>query len=235
MKNLWQIDKPVYFPIRIAGFGDVKEGVAQELDQLPTDCWFYDSYRNCHMAMIYTDGGRYEGKSAVHQSKGQRLQWTTVSNFTPAMKSLLKEKIFPLLDVLGRVTILRTAPGVSLEEHVDCSPDEREHYKPKFRMVLKGKNESLYFLNNNKKRVYVSPEHDSYIIDGSRVHGMENLGNETKYTLCIGAPWGGQLTERGYRLVQNCYQENLSERLNRDDFSSVFREIKSQNTQQYEK
>jgi hypothetical protein len=217
-RNFWQEDKPVYFPLEIVDLADYKSDLELEFSRLPAEFWFNDSYRQCQMSMIYSNDGTWQSKKDIFRARSSILDWTEVSAATPLLKKFLMSSIFPLLGKMGRVTIIKTGPGRAMNAHYDCAESDIKEYRPKIRFVVSGENDSLYFCKEDGKKVHVSSEFDSYVIDGTRAHGMINRSNKIKYTICIGSPWNGELSIKGQKLFENSRKSGSTYTLNRRDF-----------------
>jgi hypothetical protein len=106
------------------------------------------------------------------------------------------------MDPVGRVTILRTPVGFGLNVHLDSTEDEIGTSQHKFRIVLNGNVDKLYFIDKHKNEVYIPDNYYTYVLDGSHPHALKP-GTEEKVTLCIGAPWNGELTPDYNKLLEN--------------------------------
>jgi hypothetical protein len=65
-----------------------------------------------------------------------------------------------------------------------------EKLEPKLRLVLKGKDNTLFYLNENNEHIHIPSSWNGYMMSGAALHGMDNE-TEEKYTLCWGDPWTG--------------------------------------------
>ncbi len=219
---------PVYFPLDLGVLHERISAIKDELDHLGSECWFYDKYRKVEMCSIYSGGGAKNSKKELWSNKNLELKWTENADKTPALKAFLEEKIFEIIKPMGRVTILKTAPGNIMNEHYDCAEDELNKYKPKLRVVVSGEIEGLYFCGESEK-VYIPKDFNTYVIDGASAHGMKNVSSEYKYTICIGAPWEGEYTEKGEELLRESiekykdiiiFKEQLGQKIKRVDFQN---------------
>jgi hypothetical protein len=85
---------------------------------------------------------------------------------------------------------LITQPTFSNYEHIDCDPHELNTKQHKFRIVLQGRTDTLYFITNQGN--LSAPNIDGpFIMDGGWPHGMINTTDQVKVTLAVGAPWIG--------------------------------------------
>lgn len=163
-----------------------------ELDLVDKNLWYFNRYRNTWMLPIMTaSGGSGEPSVQDMRPKQPDFQWTSYAPVT--IKNYLEEHVFTWMKPRPRVVILRTPKGSRNNEHIDCSPTEFGTLQHKFRMVLQGRTDSLYFITRDGN-VFVPETEHPFIIDGSWPHGMENNFPADKITLCIGTPWSGAET-----------------------------------------
>lgn len=156
----------------------------------------YNEFRGCRMIPIYNSTGLL----GIHRPvKTRELKYTSAGDKCPTIKRVCEEKIFPWMSVLGRVTILRTERNHGLNVHVDCSSKEVNSLQHKYRVVLNGAIDKLYFIDENQDRVYVPKHYDSYVLDGGHPHSIDPC-DEEKITLCVGAPWHGEDNEEYHRM-----------------------------------
>lgn len=159
-----------------------KQAILSEIDNLPDTDWYFVKFHGGWICGLYND--RDDGKGG----------WFP-RGFNPnlpedgAVVTAIRDSIFPYVGDTGNITIIRTDPGQQLNDHLDSTPDEMGNDCPKFRWVLKGKLDTMYFFNNDMEKVPFTPTSDKYIVNGAHPHGMVNDGNETKYTMCLGHPW----------------------------------------------
>ena len=127
------------------------------------------------------------------------------------------------MEPLGRVTILRTPVGYGLNVHLDSTEDEIGTLQHKFRIVLNGNVDKLYFIDKQLNEVYIPDNYHTYILDGSHPHALKP-GTEEKVTLCIGAPWTGKSNEKYNDLLENAfYKMKVSRPDNlKDDWTDPF-------------
>lgn len=174
-----------FCPVTLNISEDEFSSMLNEVRQAPAECWYEDQFRGCSMLPIYNGGGKLGPTNEHHRE----FQWSKAGEHCPITAKILTEKVFPFLTPLGRTTILKTQPHRKLNIHLDCRVEEVGTSQYKFRMVLGGQIDKLFFLDENLERKYVPGSHRIYIIDGSHPHGLEPSEQE-KITLCIGAPWG---------------------------------------------
>ena len=177
--------------------------VLHSLRSIPESKYFFDPYRNTFMLSIFTD----EGSIQKVRNRGLAKKWTQFA--CKELRTYFEQHIFPWMEPLGRIMILKTPPKQENYIHIDCNKASFGYIQHKFRIVLQGTTDSLYFLTKSGK-VYI-PRGDTgrpYIIDGSWPHGMENTTNTEKYTLCLGAPWTGR-EQKYYDILQNYSMNHL--------------------------
>lgn len=113
------------------------------------------------------------------------MQWAEVCAY-------INDYILPLTEPLPDIHILHSPPGTELPIHVDCHDLDLIRQKPtyKLRIVIKGAPETLWFQDNQDK-LRVPNQYTNYCINGSMIHGMDNV-TEDKLVLAIGWPWKGR-------------------------------------------
>lgn len=159
-----------------------------EVRSLDNEDHFYNEFRGCRMIPIFNSSGKL-GRTQ-NGINGSTFKYTPAGQKCPTIRHICETKIFPWMDPPGRVTILRTSPGTGLNVHIDCKENEIGSLQHKYRLVLNGSIDHLYFIDRNGNKVYVPNHYNSYVIDGSHAHSID-AGEEEKITLCIGAPWKG--------------------------------------------
>jgi hypothetical protein len=164
--------------------------------------WHYNDFRGCYMLPVYNAGGVLGGQVEGRDTRNGMFNYTEAMHNCSFTKKFLEEKIFPWMEPQGRVTILRTPAGKGLNVHLDSTEDEIGTLQHKFRIVLNGKVDKLFFIDKNHNKVYIPDNYSTYILDGSHPHSLEPA-DEVKITLCIGAPWTGQPTKEYEELVNN--------------------------------
>jgi hypothetical protein len=138
--------------------------------------WFFVKFQGANMCSIYNT------RKKENWIEGWALPKTSV------IRQTLENIIFPFLGGEGNVTIIKTLPGEDLNDHIDAAAAEYGTIQYKFRWVLSGKLDTLYFIDKNYNKQFIPPI-NSYIINGAFPHGMINDGKDIKYTLCVGSPW----------------------------------------------
>lgn len=171
-----------------------KQAMLDEVLALSDDVHHYNEFRGCRMIAIWNGGGRLGGRDPKHNTAKGDFSYTPAGDACPTMQRVLEEKIFPWMSPPGRVTILRTAPDTGLNIHLDSTKEEIGTLQHKYRLVLNGAIDKLFFIDSKLNKVYMPGNYDSYILDGSHAHSIDPDSQE-KITLCVGAPWKGQSSE----------------------------------------
>lgn len=164
-----------------------------EIENTDPSLWIWDSYRASTMLPIMTLDGNASHSgvnrlAATQGTKAEAFNWTSFA--PPSVKEYLEKNIFPWMGMRARVMVAKTPPNEKLNEHIDCEQNLIETRQHKFRLVISGGSETLYFLTQTGK-VSAPATNLPFLIDGAWPHGMLNSTQETKLTLCIGAPWTG--------------------------------------------
>ena len=179
-----------------------KLAMLQEVKSIPDEMHHYNKFRGCKMLGIYNGGGRLGGRVKGIDTKTGEFKYTPAGELCPTIKKVCEEKIFPFMNTPGRVTILRTQPDYGLKIHLDSKLEEVGTRQHKFRLVLHGEIDKLFFVDKNYNNVYVPDLYDCYTMDGSHPHSIDP-GKKEKITLCIGAPWHGESNELYNTLINN--------------------------------
>lgn len=167
-----------------------RQHMLEEVLSVDTGAWHYNDFRGCSMLPVYNSGGQLGEKSRGKQNPNSVFEYTEpAKNFTHT-QHILETLVFPWLQPLGRVTILRTPAGFGLNVHLDSTQEEIGTLQHKFRIVLNGNIDKLYFIDAHGEKQYVPQDYHTYVLDGSHPHALDP-GDEEKITLCIGAPWTG--------------------------------------------
>jgi hypothetical protein len=181
--------------------GVTEEEIATARDEVlavPDDMWHFNEFRGTYMLPVYNTGG-VVGK--VNKAEGN-MSFTPAADLCPTLKYIILEKIFPWMDPVGRCAILRTPAGYGLNPHFDANENEINTRQDKYRLALKGKLDSLHFLDQNRNKVHIPTHYKSYIMDGGHIHSLDPA-DEEKVTLCIGAPWTGNPTPEYQAMLDN--------------------------------
>ena len=176
-----------------------KKQATQEILSLDDSLSFWDEYRYTKMFPLMTKNGGGSRTGASNNQDGN-FEWTPYA--PKVIVDWFEDYVFLWLGSKTRVMALVTEPGVANKEHIDCSPDELNTKQHKFRIVLQGKTDTLYWVTG--KGNIPAPDTDkAFIIDGGWPHGMINTTNEIKVTLALGAPWKGKDEYNDLTLLQN--------------------------------
>jgi hypothetical protein len=137
-----------------------KETAAKEILNVDKQFWFWDNYRATSMLPLMTKD------------------------------SIPGQHVFPWMGMRTRIMALKTVPKFSNLEHIDCARHEVGSKQHKFRIVVQGKTNTLYFKTTNGD-VPVQDINEAFIMDGGWPHGMSNFTDDVKVTIAAGAPWNG--------------------------------------------
>jgi hypothetical protein len=180
-----------------------KKAAAEEILSVDTKLTFVDPYRNIRMVPLMTKDARVGN---VSNSTTGDFKWV---DFAPKIiVDWFEDHVFPWTGTRARVMALVTNPSVANYEHIDCNKAELNTRQHKFRVVLQGRTDTLYWLTN-KGRVYAPDINEAFIMDGGWPHGMTNTDDVPKVTLALGAPWAGK----------DDYGSDLTLLQNRNDYS----------------
>ena len=162
----------------------------KEMNEISESEWIWDDYRATSMLPIMTKDGKSSHHSLFNIKKEGDHIWT--SNAPKTLINYFEDHIFNWITCRPRIVILKTDPTMSIKEHIDCQPFEFGLRQLKFRYVLSGDTSSLYFLTETGN-VHAPETNLPFLIDGSWPHGMLNNSNKQKITVCLGAPWNGEV------------------------------------------
>lgn len=165
-----------------------KRKATDEVLKLDLENSFWDEYRHTRMFPLMTKNASLGSKGVNNKQQGE-FRWTAFA--PPTIVKWCEDHVFPWLGEKTRVMALLTEPGASNNEHIDCAPSELNSLQHKFRVVLQGKTDTLYWLTSEGK-VYAPDIEEAFIMDGGWPHGMSNTNNEIKVTIALGAPWNGK-------------------------------------------
>ena len=176
-----------------------KQQAAKEILALDNSLSFWDSYRGIRMVSLMSKNGGSTISGVTNKQDGEFV-WTT---FAPkVIVDWFEEHVFPWLGTRARVMALITLPGASNKEHIDCSLHELNTQQHKFRMVLQGRTDTLYWITD-KGNVFAPYTDKAFIMDGGWPHGMTNSTNDIKVTLALGAPWQGNDNYNDITILQD--------------------------------
>jgi hypothetical protein len=160
-----------------------KAAAAKQILDIPDKFSFWDVYRNTKMIPLMSKGGMVASNSIPGE-----FNWT--AHAPKIITDWFDTVVFPWMGTKARVMALLTQPNFPNYEHIDCDPPELNTRQHKFRIVLQGRTDTLYFITD--KGNVPAPEIDgAFIMDGGWPHGMINTTDEVKVTLALGAPWTG--------------------------------------------
>jgi hypothetical protein len=186
-----------------------KKQATQEILLLDDSLSFWDEYRYTKMFPLMTKNGGINRKGASNNQDGN-FEWTPYA--PKIIIDWFEDYVFSWLGSKTRVMALVTQPGVANNEHIDCSPNELNTQQHKFRIVLQGKTDTLYWVTSEGN--IPAPDTDkAFIMDGGWPHGMINTTNEIKVTLALGAPWKGKDEYNDLTLLQNRNDYLMPERI----------------------
>jgi hypothetical protein len=166
---------------------DKTKAVAEIKPLLNTDVVFWDAYREISMIPLVTKTGKLGAESISNRHQGEFV-WA--EHTPPTIKEYFDNVVFPWLGMRSRLMILITQPGAKNAIHIDSKLHEVGTKKHKFRIVLQGRTDTLFFRTKTGD-VHVPEVSGAFLMDGSWVHGMDNETDEVKLTLALGSPWEG--------------------------------------------
>jgi hypothetical protein len=174
---------------------------AKQILNIPDKFSFWDDYRYTKMIPLMSKGGMIASNSLPGE-----FVW---NNHTPKLISdWFDTVVFPWMGMKSRVMALITQPGSANYEHIDCDPHELNTQQHKFRIILQGCTDTLYFITD--KGNIAAPSIDGpFIMDGGWPHGMINNTNEIKVTLAVGAPWTGNSSYNNVELLMDRNDYNM--------------------------
>jgi hypothetical protein len=191
---------------------DKDKAIAEIEPLLGTDVVFWDAYREIHMIPLVTKTGQLGAHSISNRYQGDFV-WA--DHTPPTIKDYFENVVFPWTGMRSRLMILITQPGAKNAIHIDSKIHEVGSRKHKFRIVLRGRTDSLFFKTKNGD-VHVPEINSAFLMDGSWVHGMDNESDTVKLTLALGSPWEGHdeygpevkilMDRRDYKMIDNLDQ-----------------------------
>jgi len=195
------VNNLAFLPLDLPEFV-VSNDLVERLNRLYVEDSINDEYRNCkHIPIYITDG-----KDAKNYQGNHNLTWSKQSESLPEVVEYIKTNIFPWANPMGRIMIICTKTKESNPVHIDCSPDKFNNtLQHKFRVVLNGRVDSLYFVNDNDSVRPTEIGNRPFMMSGSWPHGMNNDNDQMKFTLAMGAPWESNLTDEYVDLINRSY------------------------------
>jgi hypothetical protein len=163
---------------------------AKEILKLPDSLSWWDDYRGTKMIPLSTRDG-LSGRVGASNYRKNPFEWT---DYAPeCIREWFDQIVFPWIGQKSRVIALITQPHFSNNEHIDCNRHELHTMQHKFRIVVQGDTDTLYF-KTKVGDVFVPNINGPFLMDGAWPHGMKNNSNVIKVTLALGAPWRGNET-----------------------------------------
>lgn len=163
-----------------------KNQTIEWLDKLDEKYWFWNEYRTCDVLSLMTQTGSFNSTLSKNNYSKNDFFWTP---FVPDfIKKYFKDNIFNWTKTKSRILVIRTKPYTENKLHIDCSPQNFHTVQHKFRIVIQGETNTLYF-RTKKGDIWVPSTEKPFIIDGSWPHGMINNNSMIKYTIALGSPW----------------------------------------------
>lgn len=181
-------NKLIFLPIDIAPPPDISD----YLDTITSDhpAFIRDDYRVSPSIILMSRDG----------------DWLDHSDQIPEFVDWAENVLFKELPK-SQMVVITTKPENAMAPHIDCSPERFNTIQHKLRYVFRGNVSDLRWYNGDE---YVNTPHTDqpYIISGKWPHDMINTYPETKYTLCLGAPWEASLDDPDYvALLQRSYEK----------------------------
>ena len=180
-----------------------KKIATDQLLKVDPKYWFWNSFRATSMLPLMTknaDGG----ETGTRNHRNGTYEWL---EYTPVeIINWFEDYVFPWMGQKTRILALMTEPDFKNNEHIDCSLNEVGTRQHKFRIVLKGNTDTLYFKTTSGDISAPNTELP-FIMDGCWPHGMYNYTDEIKITIAAGAPWTG-----------NDYYDNITVNLKKSDY-----------------
>ena len=106
--------------------------------------------------------------------------------------------IFPLYNPAGNTGKVDISVKGEMKWSIDVpviTVKEVGTHQYKWRYVVEGDLNGLFFLNNKTEKVYPNKGERSYIMDGGHPHAID-VSPRDKFTICIGSPWRDNLPKQ---------------------------------------
>lgn len=145
---------------------------------------WWDTYRSTKMYPLMVK----QGKIVDNRQTGEFF-WHECA--PTIIREWFDSVVFPWLGCRSRIIALVTQPNFSNSEHIDCEPNEVGSLQHKFRIVLQGETDTLYF-NTDNGSIPAPKTGGAFIMDGGWPHGMTNNSDQVKVTIALGSPWTGR-------------------------------------------
>lgn len=177
------------------------ETMLSEVRNVNQEHWYWDSFRGCSILPLINGNGTTGAPNGILRSKGD-MTYTEASYECSTTVNTIENKVFDFMDIRTRVSVLKTQSNKGLNIHIDTGKKTLETRQHKFRIVLSGEIDKLFFLDSNNQKQYVPNDYNCYVLDGTHPHSIDP-GNEEKITICFGTPWTGNYTNTYYNLVNS--------------------------------
>jgi len=201
-----------------------------DIENPPTD--FLDHLNNLKFERLVTD----EYRSCYHvplmfDFKPGQFTWTPYAFPYKALREWAEDVLFPWTGK-SRIMIITTPSGVQNPPHIDCSKEVFDTtLQHKFRYVLQGNIDDLYFMTNSGDVQCTSGPDKPFVMSGKWPHYMTNTSSDTKFTLALGAPWDGSADDKKYvdiiersSVVYNKYYLSKEDKQLPDNWEELFEE-----------
>ncbi len=188
-----------YCPFNLDYDDNIINKMYSEVLSIEDNNWHYNDFRDCYILPVYTPGGQL-GTESLGQHNLSFHYTKPILEKCKTLITLCEEVIWPWMKPRGRITILRTAHGVPVKPHLDCKESEIGTLQHKWRLVINGEIDKLYFIDANHNSTYIPNEHRCYVLDGSHPHALRE-GKTEKMTICIGTPWQGEPNEKYHSML----------------------------------
>jgi len=173
----------------------------KEIKTVKEDFWYKDNFRGCYILPLINGGGTTGAPpKGVMRDEGNMVYTEAIKNCN-LIEDVILQKIFPFMGMKTRVSVLRTKKDHGLNVHVDSGKHRLNTIQHKFRIVLNGEIDKLFFLDENNEKIFAPNDYNSYVLDGTHPHAIDP-GKEEKITICFGTPWTGNETVEYNKLIQ---------------------------------
>jgi len=146
-------------------------------------------------------------------------EWLPISKKIPEFVNWAEKELFSWT-ARSQLVVITTAPGKAMATHIDCSPHKFTNtWQHKFRYVIRGNTSDLKYIKDDGEAYVPTCENTPYIIKGSWPHTMHNTASQTKFTLCLGAPWEPNIDDQPYmEMLERSYKINSEKYISYDDW-----------------
>ena len=160
------MDDILFAKVNIPSF-DIDQAT-KEILAIDKTFWFWDNYRATDMLPLMTKKSVPGQRGSSNLQEGE-FEWLS---YTPKIvKDWFEDHVFPWMGMKTRIMALKTMPHFSNFEHIDCKINEVGSRQHKFRVVLKGNTDTLYF-KTKQGDISAPPITGPFIMDGGWQHGM---------------------------------------------------------------